>query len=304
MPITITTPPPHSIIGPGLTIQWESDFTGPMPTGSTWLFEVTADAEATQGVETWTLPFDSTATNLTMGEPSTGFRSKGGYILQTGDTAYLQITLRNDVLAVIDSGTATPHWDASAGLGYQAEDLITHISGGFTSTDRTRLIDTQTNVAGVVTSTASILDGITSTITTSAGDVATTLGQIFSGKTLDLITLNELTTGPTGSPVSVEFGGFFFGVIVRLTTIPEWLTPATPDNEWYYPDLAVCRVFRGSDLEFRAGIHTPTWMKPRPWEFGSTILNETTLFGTPPDITIHVDFAFGVEGQVYLMRLP
>src|SRR5437762_4685447 len=154
MPITITTPPPHSIIGPGVALSWESDFTGPMPTGSTWLVEITADAEATQGVETWTLPFQTTSSVLIIEEPSTGFRSRNGYILQNGDVAHVQIQLRNDVGTVIDSGTAAPHWDTTAGLGYQAEALRSTISAGFTSTDRANLVATRSNTQVLMPSAA------------------------------------------------------------------------------------------------------------------------------------------------------
>lgn len=190
-------------------------------------------------------------------------------------------------------------WNSVAGLQTREADILNRlqqmqVTPGITPAQTTTLLDTTSN----------ILDGITATITTATGAVTHSVGEILSGQTLDTLTLFEVTSGPTGDPVDSDFTDFFYGVIIRCTTIPDWLSPTTPDNQWYRPDLAVCTIIRGTDIEFREGIHTPTWMKPRPWQYGSSILNETLLFGVPPALHITVNWALGVEGRVYLMRFP
>jgi hypothetical protein len=104
--------------------------------------------------------------------------------------------------------------------------------------------------------------------------------------------------------VRFTFSVWFTAVIVRVTTIAEDLTPKTPDAEWYFPDLAVLRVYRGGDLEFRRGIHTPTFLSEKPWQWGWSFLNQIPILGTPPDTTVAVDWRAGCCGQVFLMSLP
>ena len=132
----------------------------------------------------------------------------------------------------------------------------------------------------------------------------TTAAELWSRKALDILTLQEITPGETFTPVRTGLALWYFGVIVRVTTIDPRITLKTPDSTWSFPDLAVLRVFRGQDLLFRRGIHTPTFMTEHPWEWGWPLLNETPVLGVPPDTEIAVDWAVGCGGHVYLQTLP
>jgi hypothetical protein len=171
------------------------------------------------------------------------------------------------------------------------------VSGGFTDQDRILLQTTE--------SRSTLLGELgTLVVQTASGPVTTTLSELFSRKALDTLTLEELTSGPTTDPVRASIGLWFYGVIVRVTEIPEDMVPKTPDEQWYFPDLAVLRIFRGVDLEFRRGIHTPTFMQENPWQWGWGFLNENPILGVPPETTVAVDWRAGVSGQVFLQRLP
>lgn len=217
-----------------------------------------------------------------------------------GERTIIDVVWSSSTGAVISTASFTGFtWDSVAGLQTRQADILNRlqqmqVTPGITPAQTTTLINNTTD----------ILSGITATITTASGDVQTSIAQILSGHTLDTLTLFEVTSGPTGDQVDSDFTDFFYGVIIRCTTIPDFYFPTTPDGAWYRLDLAVCTIYRGTDIEFREGIHTASWMKPRPWQYGSSILNETTIFGVPPGLHIQVNWAPGVEGRVYLMRFP
>lgn len=291
VPITITVPSGTSIIGPGAPFQLSSTFVGPLPSNEVWRVTVATDAEF--GNIVWQQNFPASSTflqeHLMRDFSFVPIRLVGA---AAGSTVHIQAELRSSS-GVDDSGTATGTWDPTAYLGTQALLIAQQQpipTSTFTATDRTHL--------------NSILDGITSTITGAAGTVTQTLGQLFSHRLLDLLTVSEITSGPTGAPVRSELDGFFYGIIVRVTTIPDALVPHTPDQQWYTPDLAVLRIIRGTDLQFRYGIHTPTWMQRAPWWYGSSLLDLVELGAVPPALTVAVDWAFGCEGQVFAMILP
>jgi hypothetical protein len=104
--------------------------------------------------------------------------------------------------------------------------------------------------------------------------------------------------------VRAKFSFWFYGVVVRVTTIDPELTPKTPDGQWFFPDLAVLRVFRGADLQYRRGIHTPTFLTDQAWDRGWNIRNQLDLFGVPPDNELAVDWRPGCCGRVFFLKWP
>jgi hypothetical protein len=298
MPVTITPAPTLDKLGPGLFVHAHSDFGGTIGSNWRWVFTYSTDDTPAIGnqVSSISVPsFGLADVDYVLYLETTGIRVKDTDV-DSGTTVYLTVDLVNGVAAVQDTGQINRAWDSTSGLGFLMQQVYaSRATSTFTPTDRTNMANGFTNT----------IDALTTTLTTAAGDVTQTVGELFSKKTLDALTLAEITSGPTGSQVHslVTFG--WYGVIVRITTIPSNLQPITPDADWYIPDLAVLRVFRGSDLEYRRGIHSSTWMAPSPWKTGLEAFNLLSIFGSDvPDTNIYVDFRSGVEGQVFLMAWP
>lgn len=299
MPITITVPPLQNGVGPGMYIHLASDFVGPFPAEAEWLVTLSADSEEQ-------FQFYRVA------RPCTGPLTTFQVLVNTDEIFWQPVRAfpRQDAVTfiharintnsgVIDSGVQNFPWVATEGLGAQINSSVgaTTVQGGFTAQDRVLLqqTDARTQLLG------NLGDLV---VETASGPITTTLATLFSRKSLDLLTLDELTAGPTCDPVRASLGLWFYGVIVRVTTIPEDIVFKTPDQQWSFPDLAVLRIFRGADLEFRRGIHTPTFMQENPWQWGWGFLNENPILGVPPETSIAVDWRVGCCGQVFVQRLP
>jgi hypothetical protein len=123
-------------------------------------------------------------------------------------------------------------------------------------------------------------------------------------KVIDALTLVEITNGPTGDPVTQFLVAWNFGIIVRLTTIPDGLAPITPDEQYWLPTLATVRLFRGNDLWLRVPIHTPTKLIPFANENLIVALSAITPTQWALQLTVQVNFLPGVEGQVFRMVFP
>lgn len=301
MPITITPSPQGNIVGPFVNVGWSSDFIGPLPEGSLISLTISTDAEGSNVVG-----FVSKPTNLNHGtinlyqSPRESTTTESGtYGYTEGGSVYVLAQL-SEPGSVLDSGSTTATWSNTVGLAGELRIIqqdVQSASTGLTTTQATQL-------SNIDTRTQNVLGDTTPTITDTAGAHPYTLAELFSGKALDTLTLTELSPGPTSDPVTSDISGWYFGVIVRIATIPDHLQPLTPASDWYPPDLAVLRVFRGTDMEERFGIHTPSLFHPFHGLYGGVVLNETLLFGVPPLTSIEVDWAPGVSGQVFLMLFP
>lgn len=298
MPITITPLPPLNKFGPGLLTTFQSSLIGPLAVGTKWNIVLSTGPEGTFAETIYQFQRDAFQVPFVQWVPRTSdlvHEQIGPQRPAPGTTVYMVAQLLSPSNAVLDSGTLSEQFDATTGLSEQTATLVGALpTSGFTSTDRTTIEN------GLTT----ITDGITSTIQTAAGAVQATLGQIFSRQGLDRLTLSELTSGPTSDPVRANIDGPWYGVIVRMTTIAPNLEPMTPDQDWYLADLAVLRVRRGIDLEFRRGIHTSSWMELSPWKYGNLILDIAELGIVPPECEVLVDFKVGCAGQVFLMAWP
>jgi hypothetical protein len=300
VPITVVSVP-GTTIGPGVQINLRSDLVGPISPSWTWRLRVVrpTDEQNMLVLESPVWSVDDHEIHLVVeGDPlslgqTTGYSAQGS--ANTNDNVNLTAELVDSTDAVHDSGAlGTYRWDTSTS---SSRRLTSSSGGGLTPDQAAQLaaIDARTTLIGEPGDLV---------VLQPSGPQPTTLAEIFSRSTLDRLTLTEATSGESCEPVRFVYASWYTSVIVRVTTIDPALTPRTPDNEWYFPDLAVLRIFRGGDLLFRRGIHTPTFMSEHPWEWGWQILNQLPILGNPPDITVAVDWRPGCCGRVYLMALP
>ena len=299
MPIVFIPNPNGGSLGTGLPIRWNMP-DGPIPDGAIWRVIVFGEGGT---VQTW-LEAQRQATQGQTGafwrpflrDPGWSVTQNIGVPITGGQQAHAIVELESGGVVIDTSTTLSGTWDATSGLPIQIESGPA-VSGGFNAQDRALLQATEQR-STLLGNPGELL------IQSASGPVPITLAELFSRKALDLLTLDEVTSGETFDPVRASLALWFYGVIVRVTTIAEDLVAKTPDASWYFPDLAVLRVFRGSDLEYRRGIHTPTFMVEQPWQWGWGFLNENPILGVPPDISIAVDWRPGCGGQVFLQRLP
>lgn len=295
MPINIELPT-SGTVGPGQLLRISTQVFGPFPTDTRWRLRIGTDPEGINPLFTITIPFDEVRIATTQ---LYNF-NQGETVLQLplsqpahGQAVHVIAELVTDT-GVMDSGAVTTTWDATSGLGAQIYASPSG-QGGLTDQQAQQLANTDRRTQVLGEPTDLVVEG-------PSGPLPATLAQLFSRTTLDRLTLDEVTNGPTCEPVRAAFSFWYFGVIVRVTTIAEDLIGKTPDRQWYFPDLAVLRIFRGQDLQFRQGIHTPTYLTERAWEFHWNIRNTLDMLGVPPDNTLAVDWRQGCCGQVYFLR--
>jgi len=299
MPITITPNTVVPAIGPGIQFQLHSDHNDFIPIPTLWTASIFSDSDRTKFVWIESVSGGLPSEGASMQLMSTHQKQQvfTTTVIQPGTNVFLDLKLQDANHTVVDESVTQLPW-TNDGLPFQIFQLDSQrAAGGLTTTQAQQLTDTErrTQVIGEPTDLA---------IQTPTGLVQTTLGQIFSRSTLDRLTLEEVTNGDTCTPVRTSISGWYVGVVVRVTVIDPELVPRTPDAQWYFPDLAVLRVFRGADLEYRRGIHTPTFMVEKPWQWGWSILNESDVLGVPPDITVAVDWRANCCGRVFLQLLP
>lgn len=287
------------MLGPGLTLGGQSTLIGPIPIDWHWRIGIgrRGDERPSYIIQG---PIGSPLDHqffVTVGGNTPGWTTtpQGTIGLQTGADAGVTVELIDSVGTVHDSGTDNGFvWDSTTNLWTLVQQGQ---SGGFSSDDRALLTATErrTLVLGEPTDL---------TVNTPSGLLPITLGQLFSRSFVDQLVLDEVTGGETCDPVRFTYNEWYSGIAVRVTTIDPALTPKTPDNDWYFPDLAVLRIFRGPDLKFRRGIHTPTFITDEPYEWGWNIRNFLEVLGAPPATTVAVDWRPGCCGRVFLVRIP
>lgn len=300
MPITIVSQP-GTTIGPGQGFIVRTSLVGPIPNTWSWRLSVVRPADEANNILVMTAPVwsvdDRERRFQVEGDPDGGQTSAyGTYVsVNTNDSVNLNMELVGpDGTTVHDSGTVTGlRWDSST----SASRLLAPAGGGLTSEQAGQLTDAErrTRVLG---------EPGDLTVDTPSGSFPLSLAELFSRTSLDQLTLAEVTSGPTCDAVRAQFSFFYYGVIVRVTTIAPELVARTPDHEWYFEDLAVLRIFRGADLQYRRGIHTPTFLTDHAWEFQWNIRNVLDVLGVPPDNTLAVDWRPGCCGQVFFLKWP
>ena len=295
MPIVWTPPAPWAAIGPGSSIQWTTTI-GPLPPNQWWRFNLYSDADMTQPYFTIVRNATTQFAGCTIGAPretqDLSWVWNSLTQIQDGATVYLKVELQDNFspFNINDSGTTTLQWSNSANLPEWLQLWMPQ--------------DNSSQLNSIETATTNILSGITATITQAAGSVTRTLGQLFSGHSLDDLNRDELTSGPTCAPFRTTIDVPIYGIIVEITTIAPELAPTTPDNEWYREDLAVIRMYRESDLFLRAGVHTSSIRIDQPIQFLQPLLDPLSLIGVYPTFTVDVDWRTGCCGRVYAILSP
>jgi hypothetical protein len=276
VPITITPPFPNGLLAPFSSLRLNSDFVGPLPSGSFWQTTVYAGLEPdfNNTLMQITTPAIQTAgsVSLDVGGANTGFTAFPNATAKEGDQVHVTVEL-HEPSSIIDSGTITVPWSPTAALHVLPFVLDKPSSGGLTDQQAQQLEETHASTFPVLS-----IDNLT--------------------------TINLTPAGPSSGPISSALGDTTFGFIVRIANVPPDKVPQTPDGDYWYPTLASARLFRGSDLYHRWPIHTSSKMISFFDE--SPVISLAATFGAEwaLNLTLEVDFAEGVTGEVLLLRFP
>lgn len=272
MPITINPQNPGGLVGPGLSIRLQTDFIGPLPSTNVWSMNIGLPGDESGGY-TSQLNSNSNPVFITPFVTALRNQSKADNVFPEGSSV--------SIVAVIqpagagpeeDQGQADAHWSNTAGQTNLLEHLST-TTGGLTPEQQVQLTETHDS----------------------------TLPSIL----IDQLTLVALTAGvPSAGPVNAQLPNPCFGVIVRIGNVPEDLVPNTPDGDYWFPSLAVVRIFRGADLWKRVPVHTSSKLVELLDE--SIVAGLTAITATQwlLNLSIQVTFRSGVTGEVFLMLLP
>jgi hypothetical protein len=131
------------MLGPGVPVQVHSDFIGPLPTGSEFIYTISRDAEALQPVVELRVGTSITTQAYSLMTGGENAVAELRFTLAEGETAHLQVLLVSPT-STLDSGTITAAWNPTAQLGVQALLLPeAQAQGGFTETDRANLTDVE-----------------------------------------------------------------------------------------------------------------------------------------------------------------
>lgn len=144
MPITVTTPAPGQVLGPGYQVSAYSDFIGPLPTGSYWDFDLVKTTGEWQLSHARQYTQDTNASTV-MGQSTGGATPSWLFNVLTptvkpGDTARLVVKLVQAPSTILDQTTVDVVWEPTAGAPWVLQEQISHIAtgtGGFTASDRT-----------------------------------------------------------------------------------------------------------------------------------------------------------------------
>jgi len=272
MPITITLPDPHQLVGLGLGIQLKSDFIGPLGANATWHLQINAEPPAE--AEFWSQFFPAKSTEL---QTLVGTDRTTTLPLLTApkdaDPVVVTSALFDTTGAQVDSGTAPATWSSTAGLGNQALALTTTtVDNGFTTSDRESLAQIQ--------------------------------GWVVLDRFITQMSLESLGVSPPGGQIGSELPTAVYGVLVRFTQLDPTLVPATPDDDYFVKTLGVVRVFKGSDIVVRVPLHRSSQIIPF---FGNGLsLQVASLWFSEwaAGLTLEVDLLAGCAAEVFLMHSP
>lgn len=314
---TIATTFPHGTAGPGLELTAFTTLPGPLLPDTQWDFKffITGDeGEFFSCTVFWPYPSLTFNPCVFTGSPTMW----GNHFPDPGEGITIMASVSSS-LGIYDQGSVPAIWDPTSGLAAVIEANTFIQMGVLNSThEKTNEIYEQEGVfffetwppvqemiANAFALTGNVWDGVTSTISTAAGAVTKTLGEIFSGKTLDQIGETELTSGPTCDDVNIVIGPglFVYGITVRCTSVADWYAFTAPGGGWTPRDLCVLEVYRDEELLWRQGIHTRTYMLyPMP---GVPIIPLRIEVGfVPPEYRIIVHWGEEVCGTVSMQRLP
>lgn len=273
MPITITPNNPGGLLGPGVQLKLQSDFIGPLPSGSFWVvdFSITGGTELPFWHVLATTNANPIATRVMtpLSDQTSSFEA--GQVPIEGGQVAVHATL-SDGTNIVDSTTTPFPWSTTQGLGEQM--LITNQTGGqgLTAEQSLQLSETHAAVFPEIS--------IDSTLKVSSG------------------------LRPPGDLVEATMPVPIFGLIIRIHEFGDMLPTQTPDGVYFFPDLAVVSIFRGPDLWMRVPIHTPSKVVSLFSDVITAALATVTAATWLVDMNYAVAFRSGVVGEVIEMRFP
>lgn len=277
MPITITPPSPQDWVGPGIGLQLVSDFIGPLPSGSRWVIEVDNTGDEGGQLLHYEAQTNTPVQMVILDAPqNSGAVNTPARSATQGQTVNIHVELAHDT-TVIDSGNTTAKWNPVDGLGMLAvAQHLDAIANSYTTTDRSIAINTNTNTETMQTEwdnytsvtlpslndlLGQIFSGIQVFITNAGGTVGWTIGQLFSGRTWDLLTLYDLGSACYPDTLHQELGGgTFFGIQLQATTVPDYYAFTGPGDAYSERVLCELSISRGDNLILSKGVHERTHM--------------------------------------------
>jgi hypothetical protein len=274
MPITITPAPPDNLVGSGVTIQYQSSFIGPLPTGSVWQTSVWTTGTIEHLIVQQNDRALSATHSFVLNVPQAGSTFGGGIgALLEGENVTVRVDLVDNNNNVLDSGASSgARWTNTFGLTEQIGLLRQQGSGGLTPTEAQQLQDTT--------------------------------DSSFLVKAFNFVVEEPLVSFPVPGPINAVLDTPVYGVLIRLATIPPELVPTGPDDEYWVKTLATVRVFRGSDMWIRAPIHTPSKIVSFWGEHLLIGLAAIWVQQWLQQMTLQVFFLPGVTGTATLLHLP
>lgn len=276
MPVVITPSSPGRLFGPGLEINLVSDTTAVVPSTAVWQVQVNEIVEVGPGrilhALQWRVPSKDTFVTWYGGDSHQTDQAYGQAVT-AGTTVRIsaQLTESASTGTVIDQGQADVTFEPTAGLA----DVVVQQGGkgqGLTQEQSQQLLETWSSTAQVIS--------IDSTVQVSGG------------------------THPPGSVVSADLPVPVFGLIIRITEVPDDISFITADGAYSVAGLAVVNIFRGSDVWMRVPIHTQS----KVISLFSDVVTAAVATVIPATwllrMSYQVAFREGVGGEVIEMRFP
>lgn len=171
----------------------------------------------------------------------------------------------------IEQVVKTMHWDSQSGVPWLVQHQ-TQTGGGLTTAQAAQLTQTETNTnqqqtdwanytAVTLPSLQTVLDGITtgitSTIGTGLGAVQKTIGEIFTGRSMEELTEGDLGTACFPSVISstLPIGGSAYGLQIQVTSYPAWVVFTGLDEHITEQPMAVVELARSGNIVYRRTLH-------------------------------------------------
>lgn len=320
MPITITLPQPFNWVGAGLPLQVQSSFIGPPAPGSLWDIVFAVDPEGAQPIHHETVPWTNNPQLIyphTVGLPVAILEP---WAVQNATDVYTLIQLLEGTTP-IDSGSVQAQWASFEGQSEQIWRVAQQLQGqgGFTETDRAAVQQaaTQTNqllgldptyagdtIATVQQVVGNIFDGISATIQGAAGAAVKTLGSLFSGKTLDLVTTIGLGSACAPDVIDINVtGATVFALDVQVTSFPDYFYALPYADNYYRQTFGTVEIIRGGNVVHWHGLHTRSYrVEPLPGTVSGPVVLQLPVL--PFDYRFRIVPAPGVCLTAQIDRLP
>jgi len=220
-------------LGPGLTVHWQSNFIGPLPTGSfatlelwgvaneevLWNVELAADPDPRNSSRVIGLETDQTGIQWNASNQKT----------KQGDTVRLLWRLRDGAGLVLEQDEVTKPLDTTVGMPRMLRDVenTTTAIGGFTATDRANAATTQANTNVQLP----VVEGVSALVRSAADWFTLSHGTVLTRGPVQLLqgrgTLPIQVLANRGLPFGATFAwftvpaelGYMDGVVLHYTRV-------------------------------------------------------------------------------------